>query len=171
VTEKNRVGAESEREASATLLTLIRKETARNVFNHISEIEVIALFPDGSMSVEARYRPLKERLMASSDQVRKQRQDTQSLFSANHFAALLECACEHFSDSLGEPFNFIKSCRAYNPLATDLEDHLSTFLEHIKSSTELATFAAPIIASSFFLDNYPPGAHCKFGSNSLFKPR
>ncbi|RSL43697.1 hypothetical protein CEP54_014972 [Fusarium duplospermum] len=159
VTERIPVGAESEREALATLLALMRMGTDRNVLDYISAIEVIALLPDGSISIEGRYRSLKERVMASSDQIRSQRQDAHTLFSATHLAALLESACEHFSDTLGEPFNLIKSCRAHNPQAIDLSGHLSTFLAYIKSPIELTSFAAPVIASSFFLDNYPPGAH------------
>ena len=168
VTEKIPVGTKSESEARDTLLDLMRKGTERNVLDYISVIEVMALLPGGSISIEARYRSLKERLMASSDQIRKQRQDAHTLFSATHLAALLESACEHFSDTLGEPFNLIKSCRAHNPQAIDLPDHLSTFLAYIKSPVELTTFAAPMIASSFFLDNYPPGAHCKFNSGIPF---
>ncbi|EXK83413.1 hypothetical protein FOQG_12275 [Fusarium oxysporum f. sp. raphani 54005] len=168
VTEKSSVGAESEREARTDLLTLIGKLTARNILEHISSIEVIALFPDGSLSIEARYRPLKERLINSSDLAREQRREKQLLFSATHLTALLERACEHFCDTLGEPFDFIKASRAHNPVAIDLEDHLSSFLAHIKSPTELTTFAAPITASSFFLDTYPPDSHY-FAPEEVFR--
>lgn len=168
VTGKIPVGTKSEREARAALLGLIRRWTERNVLDFISAIEVIALLPDGSISIEGRYRPLKEQLMTSSNQIRKQKQDARTLFSATHLAALLESACRHFSDTLGKPFNLITSCRAHNPQATDLSEYLSTFLEYIESPRELTSFAAPMIASSFLLDNYPPGAHCKFNSEDSF---
>lgn len=163
VIENISLGAESEEAARTTLLRLIREETTRDLFCQISAIDVIALFPRGSISVEARLRPLKERLMASSDQIRTDRHHAQSLFSATHFAALLESACEHFSEALGKPFNFISASRAHNPVSTNLKAHLSDFLKHIKSPTELTAFAVPVIASSFLFDNYPPDAHCKSG--------
>ncbi|SCN98200.1 uncharacterized protein FFNC_10015 [Fusarium fujikuroi] len=159
VTEKRSGGAEGEREARKDLLTLIGKSTARNILEHISSIEVIELFPDGSLSTEARYRPLKERLINGSDLAREQRREAQLLFSATHLTALLERACEHFCDTLGEPFDFIKSSRAHNPVAIDLEDYLSSFLALIKSPIQLTTLAAPTMASSFFIDSYPPDSH------------
>ncbi|SCO07049.1 uncharacterized protein FFC1_10298 [Fusarium fujikuroi] len=163
VTEKRSGGAEGEREARKDLLTLIGKSTARNILEHISSIEVIELFPDGSLSTEARYRPLKERLINGSDLAREQRREAQLLFSATHLTALLERACEHFCDTLGEPFDFIKSSRAHNPVAIDLEDYLSSFLALIKSPIQLTTLAAPTMASSFFIDSYPPDSHFSGG--------
>lgn len=162
VTDKIPVGAESEHTARQKVHRLISIETELDVFDHVSAIDVVALLPSGSLSAEARYRPLKERLLSSSDQVRYQKQAAQRLFSATHFAAFLESACEHFSDTSGEPFDFIQSSRSYNPVAPELQEHLSSFLAHIRSLADLMTFAAPFIASTFFIDSYPPDAHCRF---------
>ena len=76
-----------------------------------------------------------------------------------YFAAFLNRAYKHFSDTIKEPFSFIKSSRTYNPVAVDLDKHLSNFLKHVKSPNALISFIAPIIALSFVLNNYPPNAY------------
>jgi hypothetical protein len=129
------------------------------LFEQFSAIEIIALFPAGALSVDARHRLLKERLMDGSDQVRKGREDTRFLFSMTHFTAFFRSACENFSEE--RSFDFINASRLYTPVAPDLEEHSSNFLKHIKSLKELTGFAAPMLASSFFLDSYPPDAHRK----------
>jgi len=168
VTEKFPGGVESEKKALNSFLMLLKREIkSRDLLDQISSVDVVVLFPSSSISVDARYRPLKERLMEGSDLIRRKRQDSQLLFSATHFCALLEGICEHLSDCIMEPFNFIRHARVYNPVATDLDKHVSNFLTHIKSPDELNTFGASIVASSFFLDSYPPGAHRKFDPHNL----
>ncbi|KAH7111354.1 hypothetical protein B0J11DRAFT_598877 [Dendryphion nanum] len=159
VTEKIPLGAESEKEARATLLWLLREETTRDLSEQFSAIDVIALFPSGTISVEARHRLLKERLMSSSDQVRQHREDERSLFPTTHFVAFLKSAYDHFSNCIDKPFDFIQASREYNPVALDLEEHLFNFIKKVKAPDELTEFAVPIIASSLLLDNYPPDAH------------
>ncbi|KAF8856244.1 FabD/lysophospholipase-like protein [Acephala macrosclerotiorum] len=159
VTEKMPPGAEREEEARKAFLWLLREETARDLFEQISNIHVVALLPDHKVSSEARYRRLKECLLYRSDDVRRNREDARTLFSATHFAALFRDACDHFSQTIKEPFDFIKASRKQNPVAKDLAKHLSIFLNHIKSANELIEFAAPIIASSILIDNYPPESH------------
>jgi hypothetical protein len=161
VTEEMSPGAEREKEARKAFLSLLREETTRNPFEQISDIHVVALLPDCRVSPEAQYRRLKECLLNRSDEVRRNREDTYTLFSARHFAALFQYACDHFSQGSEEPFNFIKASRKQNPIAEDLAKHISNFLKHIKSAKELMEFAAPVIASSFLLDNYPPESHSK----------
>jgi len=167
VTEKIPLGAESEKQARTALLCLLQEETTRDLFEQVSAIDVIALFPNGSLSVDARYRPLKERLRVDLDQVRKNREDARSLFTMVHFAAFLSSAFDHFSNIEG-PFDFIKASRVYNPVAPDLEEHLSHFLKHVRSPDKLTGFAAPVIASSLVLDNYPPGAHRRSSPSPLY---
>jgi hypothetical protein len=124
-----------------------------------SAIDIVALLPQGKVSAEARYRRLKERLLSGSDEVRRNIEETRTLFSATHFAALFRYACDHFSQAFQKPFNFIKASRKQNPVAKDLAEHLSTFLKHIRSVRELIEFAVPVITSSILLDNYPPDTH------------
>ncbi|KAF1948543.1 patatin-like phospholipase-like protein [Byssothecium circinans] len=103
VTEKVPPGAESEKEARKALLWLLREETTKDLSEQISAIDVIALFPNGTISVDARHRLLKERLMSGSDQVRKNRENERLLFSTTHFVAF------HL-------FNFIKHAKSPDEL-------------------------------------------------------
>ena len=154
VTEKMPVGREPEKEARKAFLWLLREETTHDLSEQISAIDIVALLPKGKVSAEARYRRLKECLLKGSD-------ETRTLFSATHFAALFRYACGHFSQASEEPFDLIKASRKQNPVAKDLAEHLSIFLKHIRSVKELIEFAVPVIASSIFLDNYPPDTHSK----------
>lgn len=149
----------SEKVSRKAFLWMLSEETTRDPFEQFSEITVVALFPTGTISVEARYRPLKERLMEASSQTRTIREDTRHLFSTAHFSALFEYACAHFAETIERPFNYIEAARKHNPVVPDLEAHLLTFLKQIKNPLDLTEFAVPIIASSLLLDNYPPGAH------------
>ncbi|PVH90608.1 FabD/lysophospholipase-like protein [Periconia macrospinosa] len=159
VTDQISPRAEIEEEARKAFLWMLREETTKDLSKQISAIEIVALFPNGTMSIDARYRRVKERLMERSDQVRKSREGTRTLFSATHFAAFFKYASGHFSEFLHRPFDFLKASRAHNPVAPDLDEHLSNFLRHITSSDQLTEFAAPTIASALFLDSYPPEAH------------
>jgi hypothetical protein len=159
--DKIPLGTRSESEARKAFLWMLSEETTKDPFEQVSAIDIVAVFPAGTMSTKARYRLLKERLMEASDQIRGNREKTRYLFSATHFSALTKYACAHLAKTVEQPFNFIKASRTYNPVAPDLEEHLSTFLKHINNSGELTEFAVPVISSSFLLDNYPPGAHSK----------
>jgi hypothetical protein len=167
VTANIPVGVKSEKKARAEFLTMLRRETSNDLFDLVSAIDVIALFPSGSISVDARHRLLKERLLDSLDRSQKTRRDARMLFSATHFASLLESAYEHFASCRQTPFNFIKASRAFNPIAENLAEHLSNFLSQVSSLEMLTKFAAPSIASSFLLDNYPPDAHRKCSTKLL----
>jgi hypothetical protein len=159
VSSKLPARAEAEAEAEEAFLRMLREETSRDPYQRLSAIEVVALLPSRAISAAARYRRVKERIMGRSDQIRTQRDESRMLFSATHLAAFVESAGKHFADAVDTPFDFVKASRVGNPVAVDLPKHLSTFLKHIKSSEQLREFAVPLIASSLFLDCYPPGAH------------
>lgn len=159
VSDKIPPGTESE--AKKSFLWLFREETAKDPLEHFSTIDVVPLMPDGTISDEARHRLLKKRLLNASDEAQQHREDKRLLFSAAHFSALFKYACQHFAETTERPFDFVKASRTHNPIAPDLEEHISYFLKHIKEPSELTDFAVSIIASSFLLDNYPPGAHSK----------
>jgi len=161
VTEKIPLGAEREKEAKKAFLWLLREETTQKLSEQISDIQIVALLPLHKVSAKARYRRLKECLLNRSDEVRRRKEETRTLFSATHFAALFRYACNHFSQPSKEPFDFIKASRTQNPVAGDLAEHIYNLLKHIKSARELMDFAVPVIASSFLLDNYPPESHSK----------
>lgn len=161
MTEKIPLGAYEEKEARKAFLWLLREETTRNLSEQISDIHVVALLPDHKVSSQARYRRLKESLLNRSDEVRRNRDSARTLFSATHFAALFRYACDHFSQTSEDVFDFIKASRKQNPVAEDLAEYISNLLKYIKSTEELMEFVVPIIASSFLLDSYPPESHSK----------
>jgi hypothetical protein len=121
----------------------------------------MALLLNYKVSSKARYRRLKECLLNKSDEVRKNRENTRTLFSVTHFDALFRYAYDHFSQPFKGLFDFIKALRKQNPIAKDLAKHLSIFLKYIKSAKELIKFAVPVIASSILLNNYPPETYSK----------
>ena len=104
--------------------------------------------------------------MAASDQVRTERADSLTLFSAQHLAVFMEHTCSHFADGSGEPFNFIKTTRTGNPPAADLKDHLTNFLQMVNTPEEVSSFAVPLVASSLLLDNFPPDMHREWSHGS-----
>jgi len=59
------LGAESE--AKEAFLWLLGEETIKDLSELISAINIVALFPNGTMSINTCYRRLKERLMDSLD--------------------------------------------------------------------------------------------------------
>jgi hypothetical protein len=70
-------------------LWMLREETIKDLSKKISAINIVALYLNGTMSVNARYRRLKERLIDGLDQVWKSREDTRILFSVTYFTAFL----------------------------------------------------------------------------------
>lgn len=162
VSDKIPQGPSTEKEARKAFLWMLGEETTRDPFEQFSDISVVALLPTGTISAEARYTPLKERLMEASSRTRTNREDARYLFSTTHFSALFGYACAHLAETIKRPFNFIEAARKHNPVALDLEAHLSTLLEQIKNPFDITEFAVPMIASSLLLDNYPPGAHSEF---------
>jgi len=168
VTGKVPQGAASEAEARKAFLWLLREETSEKLSERFSNVEVIALLPHNSLSADARYRLLKERLKSASEEVRRRRAELRSLFSMTHLVAFLRYACEHFVDNAKEPFDFIQASRTHNPVGPDLRQHLSNFLRHSETTDELIEFAAPVIASCFFRDNYLSTNHCKRADLPMF---
>ena len=167
ISDKIPFGTASEYEARTAFLWMLSEETTKDPLEQFSDINVVALFAADTMSVEARHRHLKERLMGAVDHTRTRRDESRHLFSATHFGALFEYACTHFAKTNEQPFSFVKASRTYNPVAPDLDGHLLTFLKHVRTPVELKKFAVPVIASSFLLDNYPPDAHGKSTSFAI----
>jgi hypothetical protein len=106
------ISAASEARARTEFLSLLSGETAGDLMQRLSSIDVIALFPGGSISVDARFRALKELLMGRSDEVREARYNSRHLFSLTHFTALLESTCELFTKATSQPFDCIQASRS-----------------------------------------------------------
>jgi hypothetical protein len=83
------------------------------------------------------------------------------LFSARHLAGFFHYTGKHPAFIEKRPLNFIQISRFDHPVTNDLKFHLHNFLKNFKSANLLMKFAIPTIASSFILDQYPPGMHCK----------
>jgi hypothetical protein len=159
VTEGNtRTG---EKAVKDRFLQILAADTPRSLFDRFSGLDVVTLSQLGTMSNGARHRRLKDRLMRVSDRIRKHRTDSRTLFSARHFHAFFRLACQHLTGGNSEPFDFVTAARLHNPVPSDLKKHLSNFLRLVRSPRELIDFAAPMIASSLFLDSYPPDAPSK----------
>lgn len=163
VMEATDPGAESDEEAEEALLSELREETTKNPLEMVSALEVVTV-PFGGQD----YRRLEAHLVRVLNRGRRQKVEARTLFSGRHLTAFFQYATDHFGRSTREPFDFVKASRLPNPVAPDLDTHLSNFLKHIKSPKELTEFAVPMIASSLLLDHYPPDMH---GKLELLSPR
>jgi hypothetical protein len=161
ITDKIPPTKQREEEARKALLWLLKEETTDDLFGLISAIDVVAISPRRVLGTSNQSSRLKERLLRWSNSVQQDRAETRTSYSLTHFAAFFEVACKHFSESSPEPFNFVKASRLQNPPASDLRKHLVNFLRQCGTPQDVTGFAAPIIASSFLLDSYPPDCHCK----------
>ena len=141
---------------------MLSEETTMDVSEQFSDIRLLSLAArKKDLSNRARHRELFEHLLNFSDQVREARVNTQTLFSAHHFAAFFHCALSHVAATSVEPFNFIAASRIENPVASNLGGHLVDFLHNIKTPEKLLEFAIPVITSSLLLDSHPPDMHCR----------
>jgi hypothetical protein len=159
VIEREAPGLKAERVVKEQLLRMLGQKTSRSIFDHFCNVEVVSILPEGRLSLEARHRRLKERLLDALDQGQERRMRTGMLLSATHFAVFFSHACDHLATTLYEPFNFVKTSRLRNPVSTEMDKHLSMFLKHIRSLQQLRGFAIPVIASSLSLNAYPPDMH------------
>lgn len=162
--EMTTVSAASERRARIAFLSLLSEETANDPMQTFSSVDIIALFLSGSISAGAHFLLLKQLLMDRLHEIRDMRYRSRHLFSVTHFTALLESACKHFATNSSQAFDYIAATQSQNPVAKDLDHHISTFLQHIKTLGELVDFAAPVIGSSLLLDNYLPKNHYKIAT-------
>jgi len=105
---------------------------------------------------------LMRNLVASAEEVQKVRHDTRTLFSVVHLASLFSSACDHFSRTITEPFDFIRSTRRYIPVPDTAPEHLCRLLHLVTSQFDFPYIAIPLIVSSLVLNCAPPGMHGKF---------
>jgi hypothetical protein len=164
VVESETPGYKVEKQVKEELLHLLEQETPRSIFDSFFEVRVVSIFPEGKLSLQSRHRQLKERLLDALHQAQERRMRVGMHFSATHFAVFFRHACDHFVKTPDEPFNFIKTSRLRNPVSPEMDRNLSRFLKHIRTPRELTKFAIPIIASSLFLNAYPPDMHGKSAS-------
>ncbi|KIW28854.1 uncharacterized protein PV07_04717 [Cladophialophora immunda] len=165
VTDKMPPTSQREREAKKAFLWLLKEQRAQDdLFDLISDLEVVAIRPPRTLGPSPDWNRLKKRLLMASNRARKHRVEMQTLYSMTHLVAFVEAACKHFSEFPTQPFGFIQASRMQNPAALDLKTHLENLIRHCGTPEDLINFAAPVVASSFLLDSYPPDCH-------MFDPR
>lgn len=142
-------------------LQTLTADTPKSLSERFSSLEMVRLPQVGTMSNDVRHRRLRDCLLRASNRVRKHGSACRSLFSTRHFHGFFRLACRHLTAGGDEPFDFIAAARLQNPVASDLKEHLSNLVQLVKSPRELIDIAAPMIASSLFLDSYPPDAPSK----------
>ncbi|KAI0165314.1 hypothetical protein GGR52DRAFT_103478 [Hypoxylon sp. FL1284] len=106
---------------------------------------------------------LRPRLIEHVRSVRQRRRDAHALFMGPHLGALFDRAFRDAGQSPTFSFDCLRASRQDFPVSPSTATHLANFVNHIPSARRLQDFAAPMIASSILLDQYPPGMH-------LFKP-
>ncbi len=161
VTDKIPLTQVAENEAQKDLLWLLREETNSDPFVLFSFIEVVAVPQNQKFRSPSSLERLQHQLMRRIQDAEQSKRKTRTLYSLTHFVAFFESACEHFSASSSEPFNFIKASRSHNPLAEDHAAHLANFLKSCDTAQDLTNFAVPVVASSLLIDSYPPDCHGK----------
>ncbi|KAI0977472.1 acyl transferase/acyl hydrolase/lysophospholipase [Xylaria arbuscula] len=98
-------------------------------------------------------------LESRAQAVRQNRQQARALFSVRHFNALFNRAFNRVGSSLDFSFDCLRAARQDLPVAPDMASHLINFTKLVPSAGRLRDFAAPVIASSILLDQYPPEMH------------
>lgn len=91
--------------------------------------------------------------------VREKRQQARALFSVRHFNELFNRAFSSLDSSPDSIFDCLLAARQDLPVAPDMASHFVNFMELIPSAQRFHEFAAPVIASSIILDQYPPDMH------------
>ncbi|KAJ9607014.1 hypothetical protein H2204_015708, partial [Knufia peltigerae] len=159
VTDKIPLTQMAETEAQKALLFLLNEETSQDPSLLFSCIEVVAVPHIQKFRSPGSLERLKHRLLLRIRKAEQFRRETRTLYSLTHFAAFFKSACEHFSTSDSEPFDFIKASRSHNPLAEDHALHLASLLRTCNTAQDLTDFVVPVIASSLMMDSYPPDCH------------
>ncbi|KAF4486799.1 Calcium-independent phospholipase A2-gamma [Colletotrichum fructicola Nara gc5] len=158
-----------ENRTRSQLLQAVRKRTHAHVSERFHGVRIISLADATPTSTRRQLHSLRWDILSNelsymAETKRVERVLGSCLFSATHLAGLLRHAAEHIGDAGAPPLDFLAVSRLDSPVAPDLPAHLARFLTHCDSVDDLKRFAVPVIASSFVLDQYPPGMH-------LFDPR
>lgn len=90
----------------------------------------------------------------------RMRAESSHLYSTKHLTAYLRHATA-LIPVRSEPFDFISASRATNRISSNLEFHLSDFLNRVETIETFKGFGIPVIASSVILDHYSPRMHRK----------
>ncbi|PWI65014.1 hypothetical protein PCL_08373 [Purpureocillium lilacinum] len=116
----------------------------------------------------ANWEILRHKLFTSLELSRQTRKRSALLFSARHFADLLQYGAFCITDSPWTPFDFVKASRRHNGVSPQLAAHLLTLIRQFSSREKVKAVVVPLVASSFVLDQYPPEMH-EFNPRIVFE--
>jgi hypothetical protein len=153
----DRTSTTKEKELKLWFLQLVSSYTTNNFQDLFSGLQMYSL-PTQTMPENKRYRQLKSRLLSLSNGVRKSRAENHLSFKAEHFNAFFRLACKHFIKKIPEPFDFVRASRQRGHIREDLGQHLFNVVKKLTATQDVLKVAVPIIASTFFLNNYPPNS-------------
>jgi hypothetical protein len=141
----------------------VREETSISLLTRFQGVQAVSLSARSSPRHRQRYKycqwhKFQDDLSHLIECTTETRIKTRHLYSMEHLVAFLQHATTLLSSWTG-PFNFISASRAQHSIGTDLELHLSNFLDRISSVEDFKSFALPVIASSLILDHYSPRMH------------
>lgn len=145
---------------------MLREKTSIGVSEVFQGVRIVSLKQMSPKTMRRSLPPVRWDILCNelsymAETKRIERRLASSLWSATHLAAFLRHAADEQTDEAAGPLSFLAVSRTDNPVAPDLEAHLADFLRSFHSLKHLKEFAIPVIASSFLLDQYPPGMHRK----------
>lgn len=107
------------------------------------------------------WRSLRGTIVTTLQEAHSLRSRAHCMFSGVHFFKFLQMGARNLKKHESMPFDFVGAAREHHEVPASLSNHLSTFLELFHSTESMKTVAIPLLASSFILDQYPPGMHGK----------
>ncbi|XP_014551495.1 hypothetical protein COCVIDRAFT_42206 [Bipolaris victoriae FI3] len=125
-----------------------------------SDIQRVSLPKESRKSLSSsRFFALKKVINSSIKMVRKSRDTSKTLYSANHLNAFFELALRHVATCASTPFNFIIASRQRNQIEKNFRTNLRIFLALCTTNHVNKEAALKYIASALMLDSLPPGMH------------
>jgi hypothetical protein len=101
---------------------------------------------------------------------RLERVNTHTLFSMGHTMAFFDKALRNFAMSPRHTFDFIRYAREENPVSSNFQHHLESFMS-LCSELKLPEYILwEFIASAIMLDSFLPDMHCRSGSHHRTLP-
>ena len=149
------VASDGEAEASMPLVASLTRQSGRT----FSRVEVMDLGKLDQLSSPAYHRPLKERILLRSDEVRAARRSCRHLFTARHLQEFLHYRLEHLDAS--ERFDFVHWSRHHRPVSASVAKHVGNLVSHYRCVNTLQSGAVSVVASALLMDHYVHRMHRK----------
>ncbi|RAL06467.1 uncharacterized protein BO97DRAFT_380252 [Aspergillus homomorphus CBS 101889] len=110
-----------------------------------------------TLSDYSRYQPLRDLIKGQIHDMQSAREDTRTLLSANHLAALFSLALRHTAEDIRQPFDFVQASRAYHPVSLSLGPNIVHYQELGSQVGLCSEELAPSVASALLMDHYIDG--------------